>query len=180
MRKPDKNRGWMLKTICGSIRISNIEEFLTRLQHIARTHNAVIQAVNADLIAGMQHITFAAGKAIKAFNEHNNTSHNIAMETLLHIAATRQIEKALRFGIKTGHNNLALLLLTQENQQEEELERDVRKLIHEDPGVVDYTPSKKEGITTAFNITQEELSAVGEDKIPQLVCERVALASLEK
>jgi KEOPS complex subunit Cgi121 len=170
----------MMKIICGTTRIKDTKEFLTRLNNISKKYDATLQAIDADLIAGIQHITFAAEKAIQSFNEKNNTSNNLAMETLLYIAGTRQIEKALQFGIKTGHNHLALLIISQHKNNTEQMEAELTQLLSEDPQVVNYTASKKERIISAFNITPEEIHAVGEDKIPKLVCERVALANLGK
>jgi KEOPS complex subunit Cgi121 len=168
----------MIRIICGSARINNTEEFLNQLKKISSEHNATIQAVDADLVAGTEHLLLAVKKAIQSFNKQKNTANNLAMETLLYIAGTRQIEKALQFGIKQGHCNIAIITIN--NNNPEKIEEELKKLINENPKVADYSPSKKERIMSAFNITQEEINAVGEDKIPKLVCERVVLTDLTK
>jgi KEOPS complex subunit Cgi121 len=46
--------------------------------------------------------------------------------------------------------------------------------------VTGYTREKRDTVTTFFGITETEIAAVGEEKIPQLVLERVALMGLWK
>jgi len=46
--------------------------------------------------------------------------------------------------------------------------------------VLDYNKYKKTAIMQIFGITPEEISVVGEDKIPELVLERVALVDIIK
>jgi len=46
--------------------------------------------------------------------------------------------------------------------------------------VLDYNESKKDVILKTFGITDTEIEAVGEDKIPKLVLERVALLDVLK
>ncbi|VVB86385.1 Uncharacterised protein [uncultured archaeon] len=46
--------------------------------------------------------------------------------------------------------------------------------------VLVYNESKKEAVMKIFNITKEEIGAVGEEKIPELVLERVALVDVIK
>jgi KEOPS complex subunit Cgi121 len=43
-----------------------------------------------------------------------------------------------------------------------------------------YNASKREQLMKIFGITNEELEAVGEEKLPELVLERVALVDVIK
>ena len=56
---------------------------------------------------------------------------------------------------------------------------ELRKIVTEKQ-LLDYSPSKRDTIVSHFNITEPEIEAVGEDKIPQLVIERVALVDVLK
>ena len=80
--------------------------------------------------------------------------------------------------MKKGCNNIALLIISKSEKNTDNAEQELKKLISECPDAADYTISKKEKLMSAFNITQEEIAAVGEDKIPDLVLERVALRNI--
>ncbi len=170
----------MIHIICGSATIKDTEEFIHQLNEISRRHDVVIQAVDANLIAGSKHLIAAVERAIRSFSEKSNIANNLGMETLLYVAGSCQIEKALQFGVKKGCNNIALLIISKSEKNTDSVEQELKKLISERLGVANYTISKKEKLMSAFNITQEEIAAVGEDKIPDLVLERVALRNIVK
>lgn len=168
-----------IQVICGHVTITDTEEFIHRIKQISNKHEIAIQAINADFLAGRKHAIFAAEKAIQAFKKGKNIAKNQGIETLLYIAGTRQIEKALQFGIKKGENNIALIAINPHEKKTDAI-KELKELINEDPQLIDYTNSKKEKITQAFNITPPEIEAAGEEKIPDLVLERVAFTNLTK
>ena len=170
----------MIHIICGSATINNTEEFIHQLNKISRKYDVVIQAVDADLVAGSKHLIAAVERATRSFSEKSNIANNLGMETLLYVAGSRQIEKALQFGVKKGCNNIALLIISKSEKNIDCVEQELKKLISERPDAADYTISKRENLMSAFNITQEEIAAAGEDKIPDLVLERVALRNIVK
>ena len=101
------------------------------------------------------------------------------MEIMLYASGTRQIERALTMGVKEGNNRIAVVLSGENEMDEAQVE--VRGLIDTiDPAVLDYSESKRDLITKFFNITPEERDAVGDEKIPELVLERVALMEVIK
>jgi len=170
----------MIHIISGSATINNTEEFIHQLNKISMRYDVVIQAVDADLVAGSKHLIAAVERATRSFSEKSNIANDLGMETLLYVAGSRQIEKALQFGVKKGCNNIALLIISQGEKNIDCVEQELKKLISERPCVAEYTISKKEKLMSAFNITQEEIVAAGEDKIPDLVLERVALRNIVK
>jgi KEOPS complex subunit Cgi121 len=93
-------------------------------------------------------------------------------------AGERQIGKALLIGLHEGQNNAAFVIAG-EPQSVSKAARELKKIINEKP-LLDYSPSKRESIVSHFNITGSEIEAVGEDKIPELVIERVALVDVLK
>jgi len=169
----------IIQVICGDASITSTEDFIHRIKQISEKHGITIQAIDADFLAGRKHAIFAAEKAIRAFKKGENIAKNLEMETLLYIAGTRQIEKALQFGIKRGKNKIALIAINPQTRKTDVI-KELRELISEDPRAIDYTNSKKEKITQTFNITHQEIEAAGEEKIPDLVLERVALTDLTK
>ncbi len=160
----------MIQIIEGTIVIDDIEKFLQELKKISKEKNTVIQALDADKLAGEEHIRFAVEKAINSFEKGRNISKDLAKEIMLYAAGTRQINRAMRLGVHNGKNNIALVAIG------EELAFNEIKPGH----VLQYDSSKNEALMDIFNITKEELQAAGEDKIPALVLERVALVDVMK
>jgi len=165
--------------ISGPVQIRDNNIFIKQLSDISSRYNITVQSLNADLLSGVRHIQFAVEKAIRSFGSGKNTANNLGMEIMLYASGSRQIEKALELGVKNGENRVAIVLVG-ENVTDEAL-FDVRTLLNsEDASIVDYSDSKKEDLLKIFNITAAELEAVGEDKIPELVLERVALVDVIK
>ncbi len=160
----------MIQILEGTIVIDDTEKFLQRLKKMSKEKNTAIQALNADKLAGEEHIRFAVEKAISSFEKGRNVSKDLAKEIMLYAAGTRQINRAMRLGVHNGKNNIALVVIG------EELEFKDIKPEH----VLKYDSSKDDALMDIFNITKEELQAVGEDKIPTLVLERVALVDVLK
>ena len=165
--------------ISGPVKITDNNIFIKQLSDIASRFNITVQALNADLLSGVRHIQFAVEKAIRSFESGKNTANNLGMEIMLYASGSRQIEKALDLGVKNGENRVAIVLVG-ENVTDEAV-FDVRTLLDsEDATIVDYSDRKKEDLLKIFNITAAEIEAVGDDKIPELVLERVALVDVIK
>ncbi|MBE0522899.1 MAG: hypothetical protein IBX40_00955 [Methanosarcinales archaeon] len=165
--------------ISGLVKITDNNIFIKQLSDIASRYTITVQALNADLLSGVRHIQFAVEKAIRSFESGKNTANNLGMEIMLYASGSRQIEKAINLGVKRGENRVAIVLVA-ENVSDEAV-FDIRNLLNsEDASIVDYSDSKKENLLRIFNITAAELEAVGEDKIPELVLERVALVDVMK
>ncbi len=92
---------------------------------------------------------------------------------MLYAAGSRQIGKAMKFGIHRGHNNVVLVAAGE--APELSLFDEIKPA-----QVLAYNASKKDAIMKAFGITKEEIEAAGEEKIPELVLERVALLDVFK
>jgi KEOPS complex subunit Cgi121 len=168
-----------IQIISGTINITNLPGFLKQLADIGEPHNITVQAVNTDLLTGSRHLTFAVKKAIRSFESGRNIANNLGMEIMLYAAGTRQIERALGLGVMIGENRIALVLVG-ENGIEETLVHVSELLDTVDPTVLDYSGAKKDGILEFFSITPDELGAVDEGNIPELVLERVALVDIIK
>lgn len=163
----------MIQILEGTIRIDNVDEFLHKLKKTSKEKNITIQALDADKLAGEEHIRFAVEKAVNSFRAGTNVANDLAKEIMLYAAGTRQISKAMRLGIHKGQNNIVLVAVGEAV--------DISEFNEIRPGsVLQYSEPKKEAIMQAFNITKEEIKAVGEEKIPELVLERVALVDVIK
>ncbi|MCE8429747.1 MAG: hypothetical protein J5U19_15350 [Candidatus Methanoperedens sp.] len=163
----------MIHIIEGTVFIEDLEGFLRKLKIFGKKNNVAIQVLDADKLAGEKHIRFAVEKALNSFRNETNIANDLAKEILLYAAGTRQINKAIRLGIHAGQNNVALVVVGGEPDLSafEEISR---------AEVLEYNISKKEAIMKVFSITQEEIDIAGEEKIPELVLERVALVNVFK
>ena len=163
----------MIHILEGKVSIDNVEEILQKLKKISIEKNLTIQALDADKIAGEEHIRFAVEKAINSFRTGTAIANDLSKEIMLYAAGTRQINKAMKIGVHNGTNNIALVAIGENI--------DLSAFNEIAPGnVLLYDRSKNPMLMDFFNITHEEIKAVGEDKIPELVLERVALVDVMK
>lgn len=163
----------MIQIIEGTIFIDDKEKFLHKLNKISEDNGIVIQAFDADKLAGEEHIRFAVKKAIDSFKAGRNIANDLAKEIMLYAAGTRQINRAIKLGVHNGENNIVLVAVGDVI--------DLSAFNEITPKhVLQYDSSKNDALSDFFNITEEELKAAGADKIPELVIERVALVDVMK
>ena len=163
----------MINILEGAVSIDNVDEFLQKVKKISKETNITIAAMDADKLAGEEHVRFAVEKAIRSFENGKNIANDLAKEIMLYASGSRQITKAVKMGIHEGRNRVALIAVDETPNLYGFDE------IRPEP-VLAYNNSKKDVIMEIFGITQDELNAVGEEKIPDLVLERVALLDVIK
>ncbi|MEA3281972.1 MAG: KEOPS complex subunit Cgi121 [Euryarchaeota archaeon] len=163
--------------IAGTCEIADVNGFLHVLNDIAAGYGITVQAIDASKTAGSEHIISATEKAIRASQRNDRISDNLGMEILLYASGNRQIKKALSMGVRNGSNKIVLVAVGDEIP--DGAIRELENLVLA-ADVTGYTREKRAAITTFFGITETEIAAVGEEKIPQLVLERVALMGLWK
>lgn len=157
----------------GTVFIDDVEDFLRKLKRRGEEKKITVQALDADKLAGERHIRFAVKKAVNSFRTGTNIANDLAKEIMVYASGTRQISKAMGLGIHKGENNIVLVAVGEEADLSEFNEIMPKR-------VLEYNESKKEAVMRAFNITKEEVGATGEEKIPELVLERVALVDVIK
>ena len=168
-----------IQIMSGSVNITDLDRFLKQLSDIENTHNVTVQALNAELLSGIRHLMFAVGKAIRSFGSGRNTANNLGMEIMLYASGNLQIGRALGMGVKTGDNRVAVVVAG--NNGVDGAISELNEVLDSiDPAVLEYSKAKQDGLLEFFNITIDELDAVGESKIPELVLERVALVDVIK
>lgn len=163
----------MIQILDGTVFIDDTEKFLQKIKEISKEQNIVIQALDADKLAGEKHLSFAVEKATNSFKKGTNIANDLSKEIMLYAAGTRQINKAMRLGVHNGKNNITLVAVGEAPDLSA-----FNEIIPKN--VLRYDESKKNALMDIFNITKEELEAVGEDKLPELVLERVALVDVIK
>ena len=113
-------------------------------------------------MAGPDHIRSAVRHAERSFASGKPVARTLAMEILLYASGQRQCSLAPKFGLHTGEN----LLFTVIN------------------GIVSFTmhgvTASRATLMEEFGITEDEIAVVGEDRMNELVIERVALMDAYK
>ncbi|MCC4767788.1 hypothetical protein FXW07_14555 [Methanosarcina sp. DH1] len=170
-----------IQVICGNVNIPNLSGFLKSINSIASENDVIIQGLNADLIAGERHLHFAVGKALRAIAAGRNIANDPGIEIMRYASGERQIERSFSIGLCKGENNAVFVLLGKMDNLVLALSA-LKELITEKPcsELLAYSDYKKQGILSVFGITDAEIEASGEEHIPELVIERVALADFAK
>lgn len=170
-----------IQILCGKVQIPNLSGFLKTVNSIASENDVVIQGLNADLIAGERHLHFAIRKALRAITAGRNIAKDPGIEIMRYAAGERQIERSFSIGLREGANNVVFVLFGDMDNLIPALSA-IRELIDEKPcpELLTYSNSKEKGILSLFGITDAEIEASGEEHIPELVIERVALADFLK
>ena len=163
----------MIRILEGTIFIKDTEMFLTKIKEIRKSRDIIILALDADKLAGEKHLMFAVEKAMNSFKTGKNIASDPGKEIMLYAAGTRQIKRAVKIGVHNGKNNIVLAGIGEDV--------DLSSFNEITPNnVLQYDVSKNRALMDIFNITDEEIKAVGADKVPELVLERVALVDVLK
>ena len=94
-----------------------IESIPKTLEQIDNIRNSccdvgIIQLMNADAIAGKEHLQQGTVHAIKAFERGENLAKDLGIEILIRTSAQRQISKAFNIlGLKEGEMNIAVVMI---------------------------------------------------------------------
>jgi len=142
-----------------------------------KVKDACVQFFDANLIAGQEHLFFAALNALKAFEGKTNISNSLSVETLLFACAQRQIKKAVELiGIKSESSRVAVLVIADTQQRAKATLEIVSKLVsgERDESAIELSEEKFEAIKKLFKISDLELKA----KLKRKGLEREALVEL--
>jgi KEOPS complex subunit Cgi121 len=169
-----------------NVKIKDVNSFLECVR--GEVKEAYIQFFDAKLIAGQQHLHFAALNALKAFEKKLNISNSPAIEVLLYASAQRQIRKAVdMLGIKPHSSQVAVLVIAETKRGADIALEAVSKLIsgERDDRVLELTDEKFEGVKTLFGVSDLEVEAkLGKEgfereALVDLVIEHVALLATQ-
>jgi len=152
--------------LLGRPKVREKDAFLATIGDLQDEYGCVIQALDAEMVVNEMHVTSAAKKALRAFAEDRNVAKDLGLEILRYASGQRQIERALSMGISGSTERIALLVI------EDGTSPELSGIFELDGQGPTWNP---EVVKKTFQISDEEIDAVGEDKIPDLVLERVAL-----
>jgi len=131
-----------------------------------------MQALDASLVVSERHIAFAAKKAFAAMSRGRNVAKDPGVEIMRYASGERQIERAMAMGISDSTERVALILAAAKDDCRWPTPAELSSLL-----VLDESGCHFEGdkVREMFGISAREIEVVGEDRIEELVIERVAL-----
>jgi len=169
------------------VKIDNTDKFFRDIRE--KTRNACIQFFDATLIAGREHLRFAALNSLNAFKNNLNISSSLAMETLLFASAQHQIKDAIKLlGIQPQSHQIAVLVLAETQDKASWILESIYRLLpgKRDDSVVELSNAKVDGLKKWFRISDLELEAKTEregaetEALLDLVIEHMALLATER
>jgi tRNA threonylcarbamoyladenosine modification (KEOPS) complex Cgi121 subunit len=180
------NSHYLLSLGFAKASIADPEHTLEQLRSINK--QAEVQLVKADLIAGPEHLQFAARNAIHSFSGKRRRSKSLAMELLLYVSCQRQIAKAINFlGVDSKDSRIALVALSDSKDAIQELDRRARLIVdgEEDDNLIEIGSKQKMAqLQRAYGVNSREMEAArfeGETDssiLKRLIVERSALLDI--
>lgn len=163
-----------------NVKVDNVNEIFNIVKdNSGRCH---VQILDADFVAGFEHIYFAALNALKSFRLGLNISRNIAIEILLFASGQDQIKRAIEvLGIKPSTRNAVLVIVAEDRREAVLAFNAISKSLGwtADQSVIELTDEKMESIISAFGISSLEIEASMRgslrDAVKNVLIERAAL-----
>jgi tRNA threonylcarbamoyladenosine modification (KEOPS) complex Cgi121 subunit len=142
------------------VKLKDVNKFFQAVK--GKTDDLCMQFFDASLVAGWEHLLFAALGALNAFKAKVNISGSLAMETLLYSSAQRQIKDAVNLiGIKPSSRHMAVVVLASSQKQASDVLKVVSQLLggEQDFSVLELTDNKIASLRKLFHISAAELEA---------------------
>ena len=164
--------------------IKNVDSFVKRLLRFSKEENLVIQAFDATVVYGKDHLISATIHAQRAFEQRTNATNSLALEILLYAAGERQIQKAIKkIGVKKGKQQIAFVFVNEMMQKKNKCidEAVIKKLLRLFHLTSDDNVLKgNRNVLKRFGITDQELSTIHMSNYGDLILEKVALVDIIK
>jgi KEOPS complex subunit Cgi121 len=148
-----------------------------------------LQILDAEKVAGADHLIFAAVNALNAFKNKINVTRSVAMETLLYASGQRQIRRAIEMlGVSEHMKESILIAFTKEKDQLKNFDQKVSEVMKgtlTDRVLEEWSDEKVRSLRRNYGITDLAIEATRrpgervEQAITRLIIEKVALLSTE-
>ena len=158
---------------CGTVEVDDVKKTIGLVNDAADKTGSTVVLFDAEKIAGFSHIESAVMHAKRSFEEGEAIARSRSMEILVYVAGQRQCSRASKFGLHEGENSVYVLVLDGDEVKAADL---VKEIVKEcEP----FSPNE-ERLKAEFGITNAEMEAAGENRVEELVIERVALVDAWK
>ncbi len=167
-------------------RVASPEKTLRQLRSL--NASVQVQLLKAGLVAGPEHLRFAAHNALHSYKGKNPRSNSLAVEYLLFISCQRQISKAISFlGVEPSDEKVVLAALSESKEALHELEKASKSLLGDsDDSLVEIGSKRKLAeLKRSYGVSSTEMEAArfeGETDaqvLKRLIVERSALLSIK-
>jgi KEOPS complex subunit Cgi121 len=142
-----------------------------------------VQIMDADKVAGCDHLFMAAVNAVKSTETGLAVSKSITVEAILYASAQDQITKAIALlGVTAKSKAVALMVFAPSKAEVEGAYRKAANILgEEDDSVLEIDDAKAASLRKTYGIKDVELKAAGGlIALGRLVVERGALLSLRR
>lgn len=164
------------RLVTGYADVEDTDAFVDDLAGIGAAHDSVVQAFDAGLVAGERHLERAWACARRAIDRDVAIARNPAVEVLCYAAGRRQIDDALEMGVEAGRGPIVVLVASGDQDAAAAAVRDLIDPADLESGADLGAPDR---LCEYFGIGDAEVAATDAD-LETLVCERVALLSVER
>lgn len=167
----------MMEIIGAKGNIQDIDNFLKEIESFAKNHNIIIQAFDADMIFGKNHLISSVNHAVRSIDRKTNTTNSLEMEILLYSSGERQLKLAIpKMGVKDGETRAAFVFVG---------DKVPKQLIDDFLSLFSLSQDDKllegdENTLKKFGINEDEIKTVTKDKYGDLILEKVAMVDIIK
>jgi len=167
----------MMEIIGAKGNIHDIDNFLKEIESFAKNHNIIIQAFDADMIFGKNHLISSVNHAVRSIDRKTNTTNSLEMEILLYSSGERQLKLAIpKMGVKDGETRAAFVFVG---------DKVPKQLIDDFISLFSLSQDDKllegdENTLKKFGINEDEIKTVTKDKYGDLILEKVAMVDIIK
>jgi len=161
-----------IRLLFGKPVIQEKGRLIKAIKDLQSRHGIIAQALDARLVVSQKHIDFAVQKALSALSEGRNIANDAGVEIMRYASGERQIESALVMGVSDQTRRIALILVEAEGRKSWPDDSELCQIIEPVGRGGSFDP---EAVKDLFHISSQEIEAVGEQRMEDLVIERVAL-----
>ena len=154
------------------VTVDDPADLLVAIRAIAEKYSTHIILFDQDRMAGRRHAKAALDHAARSCREQRMIARTFEMEALLYAAGSRQCTVGREFGIHKGENHCYVCLCPEVPEAWNALSAHLTMTPDHEETI---SPEKQARLMDLFSITRAELDVVGEDRLSELVLERVAL-----
>jgi KEOPS complex subunit Cgi121 len=158
--------------------VDDIGSFLSMLRGIGDQYHVKLICFNRDVIAGKIHAEKAIRCALRSFATGDQIARTLEIEALLYGAGTRQTGLIGPFGIHQGVNECYLCIVPHTPEVWDRLVGQIESADGEDWESI--TSQKREKLKIIFSITPAEIAITGEERLTDLILERVVLLAINR
>ncbi|MCX8171162.1 MAG: KEOPS complex subunit Cgi121 [Candidatus Bathyarchaeota archaeon] len=164
-----------------NVAVKDVDDLFNLIGSGSKTSH--VQVLDAELVAGFEHVYFAVLNALKAFKSGINISKNLSIEILLFASGQDQIRRAIEIlGVKRTTKKIVVVIVSDSREEALSTLNAISNIINgeADYSVIELNEEKISAIINAFGISRCELESSMrnslENALKNVLVERAALS----